>query len=166
MPAIRAHEARAPRVGGRNLDAADSSRGLISRSQAISAGRCRMTLATTSERLLYCGRFSEVSVNASGVVRLVLKTDTFVVDVLPALGGKIASMRKNGIELLQQPLLPYGPRTLSTAFESSDASGFDECLPSVSACDINTPSGKVAIPDHGEFWRLPCEIKSQTQHEI
>jgi len=105
-------------------------------------------------------------VNASGVVRLVLKTDTFAVDVLPAFGGKIASMRKNGIELLQQPLLPYAPRTLTTAFEESDASGFDECLPSVSACDIESPTGKIAVPDHGEFWRLPCEVESQTQHEV
>jgi galactose mutarotase-like enzyme len=125
-----------------------------------------MTLAIAYERLLYCGRFHEVGVNAPGLVRLVLKADTFTVDVLPALGGKIASIRKNGIELLQQPLLPYAPRTLETAFEDSDASGFDECLPSVSACEIDTPPGKVAIPDHGEFWRLPCEVQSQTQQEV
>src|SRR5271156_3669042 len=125
-----------------------------------------MTLAIACERLLYCGRFNEVGVSPSGVVRLVLKTDTFAVDVLPAFGGKIASMRRNGIELLQQPLLPYAPRTLATAFEDSDASGFDECLPSVSACDIESPTGKIAVPDHGEFWRLPCEVESQTQHEV
>jgi len=99
-------------------------------------------------------------------VRLVLKTDTLTLDVLPALGGKVASMRKNRIELLQQPLAPYAPRTLATAFEESDASGFDECLPSVSACEIDSPSGTIAIPDHGEFWRLPCEVESQTQHEV
>ncbi len=125
-----------------------------------------MVLAIACDRLLYCGRFDEVIVGATGVVRLALKTDTFAVDVLPALGGKIASIRKNGIELLQQPLLPYALRTLTTSFEDSDASGFDECLPSVSACEIDTPSGKVAIPDHGEFWRLPCEIESQSQREI
>ena len=104
--------------------------------------------------------------NDSKVVRLVLKTDTFALEVLPALGGKVASMRKNGIELLQQPLASYAPRTLLTAFEESDASGFDECLPSVSACEIDSPSGRITIPDHGEFWRLPCEIASQTQHEV
>ena len=92
-----------------------------------------------------------------GLARVALKTDTFSVEVLPALGGKIASMRKNGIELLQQPLLPYAPRTLSTSFDESDASGFDECLPSVSACDIDGPGGKISIPDHGEFWRLAHE---------
>jgi galactose mutarotase-like enzyme len=98
--------------------------------------------------------------------RLALKADTFTLEVLPALGGKIASMRKNGIELLQQPLAPYALRTLTTPFEESDASGFDECLPTVSACEIDSPSGRIAIPDHGEFWRLPCEVESQTQREV
>lgn len=102
----------------------------------------------------------------AGIARRALKTDTFSVEVLPALGGKVASMRKNGVELLQQPLLPYAPRTLSTAFEESDASGFDECLPSVSACDIDSPGGKVSIPDHGEFWRLYCDVNSPNGNEL
>jgi hypothetical protein len=117
--------------------------------------------------LLYCLQFfPEVRLIDSGLVRLKLKTDTFSVDVLPALGGKIASMRQNGIELLQQPLLPYAPRTLSTAFEDSDASGFDECLPSVSACEIESPSGRISVPDHGEFWRLACDSHSPADNEL
>jgi hypothetical protein len=102
----------------------------------------------------------------SGQVRLQLKTDTFCVDVLPELGGKIASIRQNGVEILQQPLLPYAPRTLSTAFEESDASGFDECLPSVSACDIDSPDGKLSIPDHGEFWRVCHDAVSPNETEL
>ena len=98
--------------------------------------------------------------------RVALKTDTFSVEVLPALGGKVASMRKNGIELLQQPLLPYAARTLATAFEESDASGFDECLPSVSACDIDSPGGAVSVPDHGEFWRISHEAISLNDKEM
>jgi galactose mutarotase-like enzyme len=100
------------------------------------------------------------------IVPLVLKADTVTVNVLPALGGKIASMRKNGIELLQQPLLPYALRSATMAFEESDASGFDECLPSVAACEIATPSVMASIPDHGEFWRLPCSVTLQTPQEI
>ena len=99
-------------------------------------------------------------------VPLVLKTDTFAVDVLPALGGKVASMRSNKFELLQQPLLPYAPRTATMGFEESDASGFDECLPSVSACQIDIPSGTASIPDHGEFWRVPFAVQSQSPQEI
>ena len=103
---------------------------------------------------------------APGLERLELKTDTFSVEVLPSLGGKVASMRKNGVELLQQPILPYAPRTLTTAFEESDASGFDECMPSVAACDIDAPEGKLSIPDHGEFWRLPWAVTSANESEL
>jgi galactose mutarotase-like enzyme len=98
--------------------------------------------------------------------RLVLKANSFTVEVLPALGGKIASMQKNGVELLQQPLLPYAPRTATMSFDESDASGFDECLPSVAACEIDGPAGKIAIPDHGEFWRLPCQIESHNDASV
>lgn len=89
--------------------------------------------------------------------RVILKTDTFQVVVLPALGGKIASMvaLPKNVELMQQPLLPYASRTMTMGFEESDASGFDECLPSVAACEVETAAGRRAIPDHGEFWRLP-----------
>ncbi len=104
--------------------------------------------------------------NEPDFARVALKTDTFSVEVLPALGGKVASMRKNGVELLQQPLLPYAHRTLATAFEESDASGFDECMPSVSACDIDGPGGKISIPDHGEFWRLACDVSSSNDTEL
>jgi len=97
---------------------------------------------------------------------LVLKTDTFAVTVLPSLGGKIASLQKNGIELLQQPLRSYAPRTLTMGFEESDASGIDECLPSVAACRVETPSGAAQIPDHGEFWRLSCGVESLGPNEV
>lgn len=93
------------------------------------------------------------------IKRLLLKTDTLAVELLPELGGKIASLRRNGIELMQQPLRPYALRNLEMSFEESDASGFDECLPSVAACDVKTPAGIAHIPDHGEFWRLPCTVE-------
>jgi galactose mutarotase-like enzyme len=51
-------------------------------------------------------------------------------------------------------------------FEESDASGFDECLPSVAACTIGTGSGEAQIPDHGEFWRLPCSVQTLTPTQV
>jgi galactose mutarotase-like enzyme len=54
--------------------------------------------------------------------------------ILPKLGGKIASIRIKGRELLQAPLAPYGPRTQTMPFDAGDASGWDECLPSVATC--------------------------------
>jgi galactose mutarotase-like enzyme len=94
---------------------------------------------------------------------LIMQTDTIRATVLPALGGKIASLRwlPGNIELLQAPLAPYAARTLTMAFDEGDASGFDECLPSVAACHVATQSGTVQVPDHGDFWRMAWET---TQH--
>jgi galactose mutarotase-like enzyme len=105
-------------------------------------------------------------VSGQQIERLQLKTDTLTAVVLPALGGKIASLQRNGIELLQQPLRPYAPRTLTMGFEESDASGFDECLPSVAACMIDGAQGKTHIPDHGEFWRLPCIVEASSENAL
>lgn len=93
--------------------------------------------------------------------RITMQTDTLGVAVLPALGGKIASLRwlARDLELLQSPLIPYAPRTMIMRFEESDASGWDECLPSVSACALRTVQGPVDVPDHGDFWRLAWECE-------
>jgi galactose mutarotase-like enzyme len=78
--------------------------------------------------------------------------------LMPALGGKIASLRVGTDELLQTPLRPLGPRTRTMAFSESDASGWDECLPSVAGCTVETEAGRAAIPDHGDLWRVPWQV--------
>ncbi|MGA9671477.1 MAG: hypothetical protein WBQ94_19865 [Terracidiphilus sp.] len=84
--------------------------------------------------------------------------------ILPHLGGKIASIKVGNLELLQQPLADYAPRTRSMSFDSSDASGWDECLPSVAACEVETAGGttsipdRSSIPDHGDLWRVPWSV--------
>jgi galactose mutarotase-like enzyme len=110
--------------------------------------------------------YCEVALIQQTEERLVLKTDTLAMEMLPALGGKIASLRCRGIELLQAPLRPYAERNLRMGFDESDASGIDECLPSVSACEITGRAGTVAIPDHGEFWRLPCQTEQRGPDEM
>ena len=39
-------------------------------------------------------------------------------------------------------------------FDQGDASGWDECLPSVAACSVKTAAGQAEIPDHGDLWRV------------
>jgi galactose mutarotase-like enzyme len=73
--------------------------------------------------------------------------------ILPCLGGKIASIRVRDRELLQAPLTAYAPRTRIMPFDAGDASGWDECLPSVAGCSVETVAGPVEIPDHGDLWR-------------
>lgn len=88
------------------------------------------------------------------------------VEVLPALGGKIASITllPSGGELLQGPLKPYALRTATQPFDTADGSGWDECLPSIGPCNVPFGEGKTAsIQDHGDFWRLPFSVTEATQ---
>jgi galactose mutarotase-like enzyme len=74
------------------------------------------------------------------------------VTFLPRFGGKVASIKVGEHELLQAPLAPVSPRTKTMGFDQSDASGWDECLPSVAACTVKTAAGEAKIPDHGDLW--------------
>jgi galactose mutarotase-like enzyme len=94
----------------------------------------------------------------AGAENVVISSAACSVTFVPALGGKIASIKIGGNELLQAPLAPPVLRSQSLAFEDSDASGWDECLPSVAACEVETPSGRALIPDHGDLWRVPWQV--------
>ena len=83
-----------------------------------------------------------------------IQTGNCFVTILPDLGGKIASIRIDNRELLQAPLAPYAPRTRTMAFDEGDASGWDECLPSVAGCTVKTVARTVVVPDHGDLWRV------------
>jgi galactose mutarotase-like enzyme len=85
---------------------------------------------------------------------VLIQRGTCSVKILPHLGGKIASLLVNDIELLQAPLAPYGPRTPTMPFDEGDASGWDECFPSVANCSVQTAGGLASIPDHGDLWRV------------
>jgi galactose mutarotase-like enzyme len=76
------------------------------------------------------------------------------VTIYPRLGGKIASIRVRDQELMQAPLAAYAARTRTMTFDEGDASGWDECLPSVAGCTVETASGPALIPDHGDLWRV------------
>jgi len=87
------------------------------------------------------------------------------VTLLPHLGGKIASILIDGHELLQAPLNPRGPRTQTMSFDAGDASGWDECLPSVGECDVVTARGSAHVPDHGDLWRVEWERQESGNQE-
>ncbi len=93
--------------------------------------------------------------------RRVLQNEHLRIEVLPALGGKLGSIvlgdafAGTGGELLQSPLRPYAARTADLPFDQVDASGWDECLPSIGPCTVSYGEGQHAnIEDHGDFWRL------------
>jgi galactose mutarotase-like enzyme len=97
---------------------------------------------------------AESSTTKSGEENVLIKAGSCLVTFLPRLGGKIASIRVGDHELLQVPLAPYGPRTRTMRFEEGDASGWDECLPSVADCTVKTAAGTASVPDHGDLWRV------------
>jgi len=95
---------------------------------------------------------------AGGEENVVIKAGDCSVTLAPAYGGKIGSLRIGNEELLQAPLRPMRPRTRTMAFSDGDASGWDECLPSVGECEIATEAGPIRIPDHGDLWRIPWQV--------
>src|ERR1700676_192869 len=99
----------------------------------------------------------QTSLISSDKENVVIQAGSCSVKVLPQFGGKVASIRFNGHELLQPPLAPIEPRTSTMPFGAGDASGWDECLPSVAACTVSTAKGPAHIPDHGDLWRLPWQ---------
>ena len=101
---------------------------------------------------------AETTEVAAAMENVVIRSGDCAVTFLPSFGGKIASIIVRGRELLQTPLAPYGPRTQTMIFEEADASGWDECLPTVDACTVDTAAGPVPIPDHGDLWRVPWEL--------
>ncbi|MEB3222499.1 MAG: hypothetical protein VKS61_10510 [Candidatus Sericytochromatia bacterium] len=80
--------------------------------------------------------------------------------VVPALGGKIASlihlptMRE---WLWRNPALdPRAPEYGASYVAKHDLGGFDECFPSVAATHYpGGPWDGTVVPDHGEVWALP-----------
>jgi galactose mutarotase-like enzyme len=92
------------------------------------------------------------------------------VEIVPALGGKIASLHLAGREWLwTSDVLPRVAPTEAVAADDAasyvrvaDTGGFDECLPTVGAATVpaGVPAfGGLALPDHGELWsqRAPTE---------
>jgi galactose mutarotase-like enzyme len=88
------------------------------------------------------------------------------ITIFPDLGGKVASIRLKGRELLQAPLATPLPRTQSMPFDAGDASGWDECVPSVAECVVETSAGPRTIPDHGDLWRVEWKTASASTNLI
>jgi galactose mutarotase-like enzyme len=97
---------------------------------------------------------AKIEASVAGIENVLIQAGDCAVTVLPQFGGKIASIQIGERELLQAPLAPIAPRTQTMAFDEGDASGWDECLPSVAACAVRTDAGVAAIPDHGDLWRV------------
>jgi hypothetical protein len=97
-----------------------------------------------------------------------LDADNLVGVVLPELGAKIASLKWQGRELLaQNPHKALRPACYAAPYAEFDASGFDECLPTIGPCAYpEAPWQNVEAPDHGEVWSTPWdwEVEPEALH--
>lgn len=98
-----------------------------------------------------------------GVNALKIENDKVYVIVIPELGGKIASVihkDKNFEFYFQKKQETFSIPELYSDFAKYDASGFDDCFPSVDSCSVNINGRTVQYPDHGEIWsrRMTYEI--------
>lgn len=90
--------------------------------------------------------------------------------IVPALGGKIASLELAGREWLwTSDVIPRQPGVDGASYvETGDSGGFDECFPTVAACTLPTAIarfGGLTLPDHGELWSQPTTFALETRSE-
>jgi galactose mutarotase-like enzyme len=101
----------------------------------------------------------------------VLQLDNGVVSVVvvPALGGKLSSLRdlRSGREWLwRSDQLPWQQHPYGTSYvELADTGGWDECFPTVAPCSY--PRRELELPDHGEVWSSAWDTTvEQTQDAV
>jgi hypothetical protein len=83
------------------------------------------------------------------------------VQLLPERGGKITSLldTSSGREWLEAPAgVLSGPVDAGVDYDAGDMCGWDEMVPTISACDY--PSSSLTLPDHGELWTKPWDVTS------
>src|SRR5258706_12253463 len=95
---------------------------------------------------------------------LKLENDFASLTLIPEIGGKTVSIQSlvTGCEFLWQGgSRPYRQPRYSDGFGNYDASGFDECFPTIGECAYpEFPWQGITVPDHGELWCIPW------QHEL
>ena len=101
-------------------------------------------------------------INFMGADGWALENEALSAVVLPAHGGKVASIiyRPRGFELLfQNPKGVFRRAGRGDDFSMFEACGFDEAFPTVDACVFETAGETLSYPDHGELWSAAFEPK-------
>lgn len=95
-----------------------------------------------------------------GLNSIILENEYMEAVFLPEYGGKLASLidkKRNKEWLFQAKEEKLEIPEYGADFSAYDSSGFDDVFPSIDRC-LYPENGKV-IPDHGEVWALPWELK-------
>lgn len=97
-----------------------------------------------------------------------LRSGDASVVIVPALGGKIVSMRLAGREWLwTSRTIPRQPPVDGASYaETGDSGGYDECFPTIAPCTVPSSVarfGGLTLPDHGELWSQPTTFSLETR---
>ncbi len=94
-----------------------------------------------------------------------LRGGVWEMEIQPARGGRINSLRLGGEELLDQGIGVDDPT--ARGFVAAGARGWDEMVPTVDAARYpgTGPYEGVELPDHGEAWRLPWTVTGDGRME-
>src|SRR5438067_797219 len=109
---------------------------------------------------------TSAGISATTQENVLIQVGDCSLSILPEFGGKIASLLFRSQELLQAPLAPVAARSRTMPFDAGDASGWDECLPSVAACSVPTEGGTAEIPDHGDLWRVSWTVADRSPNSV
>ena len=95
-----------------------------------------------------------------------MENEYLKLEFLPEIGGKMNKLisKETGRQFLLEPQnsdKKYHKAFYGANFEDYDTSGFDECFPTIAACDYpGTKKGTpVFFPDHGELWSVPWDFR-------
>lgn len=106
--------------------------------------------------------------SVDGVKTYSLTNSQLSVEIIPAEGGRVSSLRslRSDLEFLTQSRRSgrFSQAGLDTRFQDGYGAGIEECLPTVGPSGPETESGPA--PDHGDFWQLPWEVLSTSGTEI
>jgi galactose mutarotase-like enzyme len=105
-----------------------------------------------------------------GLTHLAIGNEQIEAVFLPQLGSKMISLRnkKTGTEFLlanQSEDKIYQHAYHGADFSEYDASGYDECFPTVEASELtvenNNGEKEISFPDHGELWSKEWDYEIQ-----
>lgn len=121
-------------------------------------GRATRTTAARSAYFFECEVYHLTRMAGTRVC--LLKSSELSVEVLPAEGGRISSLKslQSGVEFLTQSRRdgPYPKAGLGARFQDGPCAGIEECMPTVGPSGAETEGGPA--PDHGDFWQLPWKL--------
>jgi hypothetical protein len=96
-----------------------------------------------------------------GLVSITLDNGVIRLTLLPQLGGKIISLVRVGssreyLISLKGTQRSFRPPSYGGMFVDYNNVGFDECIPTIAACQYPADSYRGRdLPDHGDVWSLP-----------